>query len=100
MTFNVPHNTTKDAAVARVKEALRKARAEIGDKATIDEERWEGDTLHFAFTAQGQSISGTLHITDTNYDAEIKLPLMLRMFEGKIKSMIEAEVTKMLGAQK
>lgn len=80
----------------RVKAALNEARAKIGDQATIDKEEWQGDTLHFGFTAQGQSISGTFEVRDNNFELNAKLPLMMRMFEGKIKKAIEEQAQAML----
>lgn len=80
----------------RVKHVMSEARTKLGDKGTIDEERWEGDTLHFAFTGQGQSISGTLVVLDHEFDIDVKLPLMMRLFEGRIKKMIEEQASQML----
>ncbi len=80
----------------RVKHMMSEARTQLGDKGTIDEERWEGDVLHFAFTGQGQSISGTLVVHDHEFDIDVKLPLMMRLFEGRIKKMIEEQASQML----
>lgn len=96
MQVKIPHKFTKDEAVRRVKAALTEARTKIGDQATIDKEEWEGDTLNFGFTAQGQSISGTFEVRDNEFELNAKLPLMLRMFEGKIKSAIEAQAGQLL----
>ena len=97
MQLSIPHQFTKAAAVARVKEALAKARSELNGKATIDEERWEGDVLHFAVSGQGQHLSGTFEVKETEFDLNVKLPLMLRMFEGKIKQAIQEQAAGLLG---
>lgn len=96
MQVTIPHKFTKDEAVLRVKRALEEARPKLGDQATIDKEEWQGDTLHFGFTAQGQSISGTFEVRDNEFELNAKLPLMLRMFEGKIKKAIEEQAGQML----
>lgn len=88
MQITIPHKFTKDEAMNRVKMALSEARSKIGDQATIDREEWENDTLHWAFTAQGQSMSGTFRVADNEFELNAKLPLMMRMFEGKIKKAI------------
>ncbi len=93
MHFKVPHKTSKLQALVKVKQALNDAKPMMKDQATIDEERWEGDTLHFAATLQGKQITGTLEVTDTDFVIDAKLPLLWRMFEGKIEQMI-AEQTK------
>jgi len=81
----------------RVKKVLEDARPQLAGKATIDEERWQRDTLHFAFTAQGQHISGHLEVKDTEYDITATLPLLLRLFEGKIQKAIEEQVKLAMG---
>ncbi len=96
MHINIPHKFSKDEAKERVMVALREARTKLGDQATIDKEEWVGDTLNFGFTAQGQSISGTFEVRDKSFDLDAKLPLMLRMFEGRIKSAIEEQAKAML----
>ncbi len=96
MHINIPHKFSKDEAKERVMVALREARAKLGDQATIDKEEWQGDTLHFGFSTQGQSISGTFEVRDKSFDLDAKLPLMLRMFEGRIKAAIEEQAKAML----
>jgi hypothetical protein len=96
MQIKLPHTFSKSIAVQKVKVALEKARPELVGKATIDEERWDGDTLNFAFTAEGQHISGTCTVTDHEFDIYAKLPFMLRLFEGKIQKAIEEQAKLMI----
>lgn len=96
MQINIPHKFTKDEAKERVMAALREARQKLAGQATIDKEEWQGDTLHFGITVQGQSISGTFEVRDKSFDLDAKLPLMLRMFEGRIKKAIEEQAQGML----
>jgi putative polyhydroxyalkanoate system protein len=96
MQITIPHKFTKAEAKERVMLALREARAKIDDQATIDKEEWVGDTLNFAITVQGQSISGTFEVRDHDFNLDAKLPMMLRMFEGRIKSAIEEQAQGML----
>ena len=109
MQIKFPHKFSRQEAVMRVKYALDEARPtstrdestrggpKPGDEATIDEERWDGDTLHFAFTAQGQHISGSLEVKDKEFELNATLPLMLRLFEGQIQKTIEQQAAQMLG---
>jgi hypothetical protein len=96
MNVKFPHRFGKDEAIARVKHILVEAKQKMGDKGEITEERWEGDTLHFAFTAQGQDISGTLEVRDHEFEINAKLPLMMRLFEGRIEKMIQDQASQML----
>jgi hypothetical protein len=61
----------------------------------IHEEKWEGDTLSFSFSAQGQLISGTLRVDDSEYVLDAKLPFMFRLFEGRIQSEIEKQLAQL-----
>lgn len=98
MNFKIPHNNSKFEATKKVKQALEEARPHLKGQATIDEERWEGTTLHFAATLQGKQITGTLEITDTELVINAKLPLMWRLFEGRIEKMIGEQVSRGLGS--
>ena len=96
MHLKLPHSFSRQEAVARVQRLLMEAKPKLAGKVTIEGERWEGDVLHFAFTTQGQSISGQLEVKDKEYELNAKLPLMMRMFEGKIGKMIEEQSKQML----
>ncbi len=96
MHLQIPHKSNKISALTKVKKALQEGKSQLGAYATIDEERWEGDILHFAATLQGKQITGTLHVTDKDFVIDAKLPLLWRMFEGRIEKML-AEQVKSLG---
>src|SRR3990167_11018093 len=96
MQVTIPHQFSKAQAKERVVLALQDARQKIGTQATIERQEWEGDTLTFGFTAQGQSISGTFEVREHEFYLDAKLPLMLRMFEGRIKAAIEQQATHLL----
>lgn len=97
MQVKIPHKFSRAQAVERVKKALDDARPKMAGQAELHEERWEDNVLHFDVTAQGQRISGTLTVEDDAFDLYAKLPLMLRMFEGRIEQMIKEQTGKMLG---
>jgi len=97
MHVQIPHKFYAPEAVSRVKNAITEAKSQMGDKGSIDEERWEGNTLHFKVSGQGQKISGTLEVKDKEFVLDAKLPLMLRLFEGKIEKAIKEQATQMLG---
>lgn len=97
MHLQIPHKMpSKDRAVAKIKTALAQNKAQIAEHAAINEERWEGDTLHFAVDLQGKTITGTLGITDTEYVLDATLPLLWRMFEGQIESEVKKQVEGMV----
>ena len=96
MHFQFPHKTSKFKATQKVKEALEHARPQLKEHAKVTEERWSGDTLHFAADLQGKNISGTLVVTDTEFIVDAKLPLLWRLFEGRIEKMIREQVKQMM----
>ncbi len=98
MHIDIPHKfKSTDEAVARVKSALNEGRSQLDGKATIEKEEWSGNTLSFAVTIQGQSISGTLVVRESVFDINAKLPFMMRMFEGRIEKALKEQTSKMLG---
>ena len=95
MHLQIPHKSNKIAALTKVKKALQEGRSQLNGMATIDEEKWEGDTLKFAVTLQGKQITGTLLTTEKDFVIDAKLPLLWRIFEGKIEKMIGEQVQSM-----
>jgi hypothetical protein len=83
-------------AIAKVKESLMAARPQMAGQVEIEKEEWSGNTLNFAFTAQKQHITGTLVVEDKDFVIDAKLPLMLRMFEGRIEKMLGEQVQKLM----
>jgi hypothetical protein len=95
MHLEIPHKTSQQAAVVRVKSALDEMRPKLQAEAEVHEERWDGDTLHFDATAQGQRISGTLEVAEKNFVIDAKLPMMLKLFEGRIEREIMQRVSQL-----
>lgn len=92
MHFQVPHNTTKTEAMQKVKDALDEARPHMRDEMKLTSEKWEGTTFYFDLLLQGKSITGTVEVTETDFVVDAKLPLMWRMFEGRIEKEIQKHV--------
>jgi len=97
MKVSIPHKDTQIGAITHVKKILNESRAQMAAHLTDVTEAWQGNVLNFAFTAQKNHISGTLEVKDHSFELYAKLPLMMRMFEGRIQKMIEDETKKMLG---
>ena len=96
MHVQIPHKFSTPEAVSRVKNAIIEAKPQMEGKGSIDEERWEGNTLHFALSGQGQKVSGTLEVREKEFILDAKLPFMLRLFEGKIEQAIKEQAAQML----
>ena len=96
MHIQIPHNTSQKAAVERVKKRLVDARPHMKDQVNINKQDWDGPNLTFAFTAQGKEVTGKLKVTETEFIVDAKLPLMWRLFEGKIEKMITQQANTMM----
>ncbi len=94
MQFKIDHKTTQQAAIRKLKKMIEDQQKSIAEHATDVKTDWKDNMLEFGFTAQGTKITGTVTVTDTHFDIYAKLPLMYRLFEGKIEKMIAAEAAK------
>ncbi len=96
MHLQIPHNMSQTQAINKVKGTLEAGRSQMAGQVDIEKEEWEGNKLTFAFTAQKQHIEGTLVADEKEFIVDAKLPLMLRMFEGKIEKMLGEQVKTLL----
>ncbi|OGG60767.1 hypothetical protein A2765_01480 [Candidatus Kaiserbacteria bacterium RIFCSPHIGHO2_01_FULL_56_24] len=92
MHFQISHTKTKTEAKQKVKDAIEGARPHMKEQVVVKEERWDGDTFHFLVDLQGKQVTGTLLVTDTDFIIDAKLPLLWRLFEGRIEKEIAKQV--------
>jgi hypothetical protein len=97
MKVSIPHKLSQIEAITRVKKILNESRSKLAEHLTDVEEKWEGNVLNFAFTAQKQHISGTLEVKDKVFNLNARLPLMMRLFEGRIEKMILEQAKGLIG---
>jgi len=98
MHFEVPHSFTEKQAVERIKQGLVQAAPHLKqNQVTIDKQDWQGNTLDFAATLQGKQITGSVQVLENKFVIDAKLPLLWRMFEGRIEKMIAEQAAGMLG---
>jgi len=95
MRIAVPHHTSKENARRRVGERLDQLLAQFGGRADEIQHEWVGDTLRFKGKARGLSVEGSVEVTDSEVIVDGKLPLMARMFEGRIRQAVEREADAM-----
>jgi hypothetical protein len=95
MHVEVPHRFSKKDATNRVKMALNQSRGQILTQAPDLTTEWVGDTLNFSATIQGKAIQGTLEVGDKQFVLDAKLPLLWRMFEGKIEKAIKEQISQL-----
>lgn len=96
MHVEIPHKFSQAEAVRRVKTALLEGRSKIKNHATIQKEEWKENTLEFGVDLQGKNITGSLVVEDSKFVLDATLPLMWRMFEGRIERAIEEQVKQLM----
>ena len=95
MRIAVPHNTSKDVAREKVDQRLGQLLSQFGGHADEIHHEWMGDTMRFKGKARGMSVEGTVEVTDAAIVLDAKLPLMAKMFEGRIRQAVEREADAM-----
>ena len=88
LTVDLPHRLGKDEALARIKGGLGRAKTEFASIMTLEEERWDGDTLSFAVRALGQSAAGTITVFDRHVRLVVTLPWLLAKFAQGIQRVV------------
>ncbi len=95
MRIAVPHHTSKEIARKKVDQRLGQLLAQFGGRADEIEHQWMGDTMRFKGKARGVTVEGTVEITDAEVVMDARLPLMAKMFEGRIRQAVEREADAM-----
>jgi len=95
MKIEVPHKTTKEVARQKVEGRLGELLSQFGGHAEEIEHSWTGDTMEFKAKVKGLAIGGTVAITDADVVIDGKLPLIAKMFEGRIREAMEREAKSM-----
>ena len=98
MRIAVAHNTTKERARRKVEERIGQLLSQFGGHAQDVEHDWEGDTLRFKGKAKGLALSGSAEVTEAAIVIDAKLPLMAKMFEGKIREAVQREAESIFRA--
>ncbi len=103
---SAPHALGLDEAKQRIKGFLDQAQAKLAQGPVSApgippvsgsvEQKWEENVCEFTFSAQGQSISGTIEVAADKVDVAAKLPLAAFMFKGKIESALQEGLVAIL----
>ncbi|MGX7707590.1 polyhydroxyalkanoic acid system family protein [Methylobacterium sp. Gmos1] len=95
----IPHQLGRAEARRRIDDRLGQGR-ELVQKAglTMQDPVWDGDTLAFVVGAMGQTVSGTIAVEDEAARVEVRLPLLLGMFSGKVREVIAEKGGQLLAA--
>ena len=95
MRIEVPHHTSREVARRKIEDRLTQLLSQFGGQAEDMWHEWMGDTLQFKGKAKGMAVEGSVEVTDQDVVIHGKLPLLARMFEGKIRHAVEKEASTM-----
>ena len=92
LTITIPHQLGQVEARKRIEEGFVKIEQQLagGNTAKVDK-TWTGDTMNFTALAMGQTITGALHVLDSEIKLDIVLPGILGMLAGKVKDKVQRE---------
>jgi hypothetical protein len=96
VSVTVPHRLGKDEAVRRLKSGLARMASNLGALITIEQERWNGDTLTFQMRGLGQSASGTIAVFEDNLRIDVTLPWLLATLAQRLVPALRKEATLLL----
>lgn len=95
MRIAVEHKTSREIARRKVENRLGQLLSQFGGHADDLHHEWFGDTLRFKGKAKGLSVEGTVEVTDAAVVIDSKLPLVAKMFEGRIREAVQREADAM-----
>jgi hypothetical protein len=92
----IDHSLGKDEAVRRLKEGFARANGHLGSMIAIEQETWEGDTLHFGMRALGQTATARIEVLEQVLRIEVALPWLLAKAANRLLPILRKEATLLL----
>ena len=82
------HRLSKQVARERMNSLIQQLGRDHAPDVSDMRATWQGDALHFRFDVRGFHIEGKAGVTDSEWAVEASIPLLLRPFEGAIRSRV------------
>ena len=96
IVVRIPHEHGKDEAMRRLKAGLSSVRAQLSNLLTVEEEKWDGDTLHFRVSALRQQAVGAISVHEAYIVVTVALPWLLSRFAQAIQHAVKRQGTLLL----
>ncbi len=98
MRIEHKHNLTNEEVYRRLQGLLSDLQEQYADKIKNLQSQWNQDNTQMDFSVEimGFRSQGRVYLLDKKVILEGNLPLMARMFSGKIESMIKARLEALL----
>ncbi|MEE9199570.1 MAG: polyhydroxyalkanoic acid system family protein [Dehalococcoidia bacterium] len=97
MKIEYRHGKSAQEAYERIDGLLTALEAQYKDQISDSHRAWNdtNDRMEFGLEAMGQRISGTLSLEGEMAILELKLPLLARMFSGRLERIVREELDKL-----
>jgi hypothetical protein len=92
LTISVPHQHGKAEARRRLQENIGTLRQQHGQMFAEIRETWDGDTMRFSVSAMGQSITGSMSVTEDAVHVVVALPWILTMLAAPFRQQLQSHV--------
>lgn len=96
VTVIVVHRLGRVEAVRRLKDGLARAAGNLGGMISIEDETWQGDTLHFRMRALGQTAAGTIEALEDALRIQVSLPWLLAKAAKRLLPILREQATLLL----
>ena len=96
VTATVSHRLGKVEAVRRLKDGLARTNGHLGAMISIEQETWQGDTLHFRMRALGQTVAASIEVLEDALRIEVSLPWLLAKASRRLLPILRKETTLLL----
>ena len=83
------HQLSKQAARDRLNSLVQQLGHDHASDISEMTSAWQGDELRFAFKVRGFHIQGKAEVTDSEWQVEAGIPLLLRPFERTISTRVQ-----------
>ena len=99
LEVRLPHDLDQAEVRRRLDRGLERARTEYAEQVTAIDAAWETDErLKVDLKVMGMSIAGDIDVLPAELVVRLRLPLMVGMFAGRIRSGIEERLGGLLQA--
>ena len=96
VTVVVSHHLGKVEAVRRIKDGFARTSGHLGPMLAMEQETWEGDTLHFRMRALGQTAAGTIEVLEDALRVEVSLPWLLARAAQRLLPALRTGAARLL----
>ena len=94
--MKIPHSLSQDEAMDRIRQVLGNVQQRFAGQVSEVQQDWTNNEGTFSFSVMNMPVSGRLTVNNNDVALDGKLPLAASLFQGKIKSIIMEEASKVL----